>query len=120
MWFRFFTTEWHPFEDVVTFFLSCVWLVPFAFFISLTSAENSLPSYGATMSACTCIHFIINEILITYRYIFSAGEPVEADGSGKRSSNLLVACFKFLKRKQEELVPLERIFGDRHSGYKAL
>jgi hypothetical protein len=51
VWFRYFTQQWYPFEDVLTFFLLCVWIVPFSFFISLTSAESSLP-YG-TMSACT-------------------------------------------------------------------
>jgi len=47
LWFNFFTTTYFPFEDVFGFFLICVWMVPFAFFISLTTDDSNLPSYGA-------------------------------------------------------------------------
>jgi len=47
LWFNFFTTVYFQFEDVFGFFMLCVWTVPFAFFISLTTDDANLPSYGA-------------------------------------------------------------------------
>ena len=49
-WFRFFTTR-HGFRfaEIVSFFLLCVWLVPFQYFISLSASENTIPSFGRCM-----------------------------------------------------------------------
>lgn len=42
--FSYFTTVWHPFHEVLAFFTVCLWLVPFAFFVSLSANENVLPT----------------------------------------------------------------------------
>ncbi|CAO3699776.1 unnamed protein product [Rhizopus microsporus] len=43
LWFRYFTAHYKPFMDIAAFFGLCVWLVPFAYFISLSANDNALP-----------------------------------------------------------------------------
>lgn len=42
--FRYFSTVWHPFSEVLAFFTICLWMVPFAFFVSLSANDNVLPT----------------------------------------------------------------------------
>ncbi|XP_072022875.1 protein TEX261-like [Amphiura filiformis] len=42
--FRYFADVWHPFSEVLAFFTICLWLVPFAFFVSLSANDNVLPT----------------------------------------------------------------------------
>ncbi|CAH1782979.1 unnamed protein product [Owenia fusiformis] len=42
--FGYFSQVWHPFSEVLAFFTICLWLVPFAFFVSLSANENVLPT----------------------------------------------------------------------------
>ncbi|KAI8490292.1 hypothetical protein Bbelb_320300 [Branchiostoma belcheri] len=42
--FNYFATEWHPFSEVLGYFTVCLWLVPFAFFVSLSASELTLPT----------------------------------------------------------------------------
>jgi len=42
--FQFFAENYHPFSEVMTYFTLCLWLVPFAFFVSLSANENILPT----------------------------------------------------------------------------
>ncbi|KAI7907294.1 transmembrane adaptor Erv26-domain-containing protein [Cokeromyces recurvatus] len=44
LWFKYFTTHYRPFMDIAAFFGLCVWLVPFAYFISLSANDNALPT----------------------------------------------------------------------------
>eukprot|EP01125_Pyxidicula_operculata_P020200 TRINITY_DN7427_c0_g1_i1.p1 TRINITY_DN7427_c0_g1~~TRINITY_DN7427_c0_g1_i1.p1 ORF type:complete len:200 (+),score=22.00 TRINITY_DN7427_c0_g1_i1:42-641(+) len=43
LWFNHFTSVYYSFEDVLGFFILCVWSVPFSFFISLSTDETTLP-----------------------------------------------------------------------------
>ncbi|KAI8983805.1 transmembrane adaptor Erv26-domain-containing protein [Pilobolus umbonatus] len=43
LWFRYFTTYHIPFMDIAAFFGLCVWLIPLAYFISLSANDNALP-----------------------------------------------------------------------------
>ncbi len=45
LWFRHFTSteQFYPFSEILAFFLFCVWLVPFGFFVSLSANESALP-----------------------------------------------------------------------------
>ncbi|KAI9276509.1 transmembrane adaptor Erv26-domain-containing protein [Sporodiniella umbellata] len=43
LWFHYFTKHYRPFMDIAGFFGICVWLVPFAYFISLSANDNALP-----------------------------------------------------------------------------
>jgi hypothetical protein len=43
LWFKYFTTHYKPFMDIAAFFGLCVWLIPFAYFISLSANDNALP-----------------------------------------------------------------------------
>jgi len=45
VWFNYFTKYYFPFDEIVCFFVICVWAVPFEFFISLSANDNTLP-YG--------------------------------------------------------------------------
>ncbi|KAL5022194.1 hypothetical protein ScPMuIL_001349 [Solemya velum] len=42
--FSYFSTVFHPFSEVLAYFTLCLWLVPFAFFVSLSANENVLPT----------------------------------------------------------------------------
>eukprot|EP00959_Pyramimonas_sp_CCMP1952_P032726 686362-Pyramimonas_sp.AAC.1 len=44
MWLKHFMQHYHTVEYVMGFFLICVWMVPFGFFISLAANESVLPS----------------------------------------------------------------------------
>jgi hypothetical protein len=48
--FSFFGTNFYPFAEVMAYFTICQWMVPFAFFVSLSINENVLPmtSLGGT------------------------------------------------------------------------
>jgi len=63
------------FNEIASFFLVCVWLVPFGFFISMSANDNTLP----------------------YGIISSSGEEVTADGdtrefliTGSRDKSLMI------------------------------
>lgn len=65
--FTFFSTTYHSFTQVLAYFTLCLWLVPFALFVSLSANENVLPTVAVTERThllgnyyfITCIHFII-------------------------------------------------------------
>lgn len=42
--FSFFGENYYPFSEVMAYFTMCLWLVPFAFFVSLSANENVLPT----------------------------------------------------------------------------
>nr|XP_054766259.1 protein TEX261-like [Lytechinus pictus] len=42
--FSYFSDVWHPFSEVLAYFTLCLWLVPFAFFVSLSAGDNVLPT----------------------------------------------------------------------------
>lgn len=42
--FSHFSDVWYPFAEVLAYFTICLWLVPFAFFVSLSANENTLPT----------------------------------------------------------------------------
>jgi len=42
--FSFFGQNFYPFSEVMAYFTVCQWLVPFAFFVSLSANENVLPT----------------------------------------------------------------------------
>jgi len=47
--FTHFSRQWYPFGEVLAYFTMCLWLVPFAFFVSLSANENVLPTVSGTM-----------------------------------------------------------------------
>ncbi|XP_015230917.1 protein TEX261 [Cyprinodon tularosa] len=76
MAFQYFAQEYYPFSEVLSYFTICLWVIPFAFFVSLSAGENVLPS---TMQQG-------DDVVSNY---FTKGKR------GKRSGILLV--FSFLK-----------------------
>jgi len=42
--FSHFGEKYYPFSEVMAYFTVCMWLVPFAFFVSLSANENVLPT----------------------------------------------------------------------------
>jgi len=42
--FQYFTTVYYPFPEILAYFTICLWLIPFAFFISLSINEYTLPT----------------------------------------------------------------------------
>jgi len=46
--FSHFSSVYYPFSEVMGYFTICLWIVPFAFFVSLSANENVLPSYAET------------------------------------------------------------------------
>jgi len=45
--FSHFGENYHPFPEVMAYFTLCQWLVPFAFFVSLSANENVLPTMSS-------------------------------------------------------------------------
>lgn len=46
--FSYFGSVYHPFSEVIGYFTLCLWLVPFALFVSLSANENVLPTHAET------------------------------------------------------------------------
>ncbi|XP_067004783.1 protein TEX261 [Anabrus simplex] len=46
--FQYFATVYYPFTEVMAYFTLCLWLVPFALFVSLSANENILPTLAET------------------------------------------------------------------------
>ncbi|KAI8789650.1 protein TEX261 [Biomphalaria glabrata] len=44
MAFIYFSNNWYPFSEILAYFTVCLWLVPFAFFVSLSANEYVLPT----------------------------------------------------------------------------
>uniref|UniRef100_A0A6M2DWW1 Protein TEX261 n=1 Tax=Xenopsylla cheopis TaxID=163159 RepID=A0A6M2DWW1_XENCH len=42
--FMFFAENYHPFSEVMAYFILCLWLVPFSLFVSLSANDNVLPT----------------------------------------------------------------------------
>ncbi|XP_041368356.1 protein TEX261-like isoform X2 [Gigantopelta aegis] len=51
--FAHFSEVWYPFSEVLAYFTLCLWLVPFAFFVSLSANENVLPTVGEVQPVST-------------------------------------------------------------------
>ncbi|KAF4518415.1 hypothetical protein B566_EDAN002068 [Ephemera danica] len=47
MAFQFFSTVYFSFSEVLSYFTLCLWVVPFALFVSLSANENTLPTVEA-------------------------------------------------------------------------
>jgi len=45
--FSHFGENYYPFSEVMAYFTLCMWLVPFAFFVSLSANENVLPTMNS-------------------------------------------------------------------------
>jgi len=43
--FNFFSEVYFPINEVLTYFVICLWVIPFTFFISLSASDNVLPSH---------------------------------------------------------------------------
>ncbi|OZJ06044.1 hypothetical protein BZG36_01146 [Bifiguratus adelaidae] len=48
LWFTYFSSHYEPFMDIASFFGIMVWLVPFAYFISLSANDAVLPTSDVT------------------------------------------------------------------------
>lgn len=85
--FQHFASVWYPFSEVLAYFTLCLWLLPFAFFVSLSANENVLPT-AATGTA-------------------TDGSEPSYDYPGQNSSRRqgLLALFNFLSRKKDEYLP---------------
>uniref|UniRef100_A0A1B6DTA1 Protein TEX261 n=1 Tax=Clastoptera arizonana TaxID=38151 RepID=A0A1B6DTA1_9HEMI len=46
--FQYFNGVYHSFSEVMAYFTLCLWLVPFALFVSLSANENVLPTMAET------------------------------------------------------------------------
>jgi hypothetical protein len=95
LWFRYFLYDYKsPYltlEYVIGFFLITVWLVPFAYFISLAANESVLPGAGGPSTSYG-------------GYVRQDTDPTHM-GGGKRSRGTLLGIFNFLKRKRDDILP---------------
>uniref|UniRef100_A0A7S4F6P2 Protein TEX261 n=1 Tax=Chrysotila carterae TaxID=13221 RepID=A0A7S4F6P2_CHRCT len=81
-WAMHFLYHFHQVTHVLCFFLCCVWLVPFGFFISLSINESTLPDVQAA----------------------SASE-VYSEGSRSRQKSGIVSAFSFMQQKRDDMMP---------------
>eukprot|EP00026_Physarum_polycephalum_P017751 Phypoly_transcript_19082.p1 GENE.Phypoly_transcript_19082~~Phypoly_transcript_19082.p1 ORF type:complete len:205 (+),score=14.60 Phypoly_transcript_19082:109-723(+) len=96
LWFWFFRENYLPFAQILSIFFLCVWLVPFAFFVSLSANENTLPYANPTIATAT-------------------GEYTTSAKRGK-TVGILLSIFTFFKRKSEDWIPQV----GRGGGHKSL
>ncbi|ESO93075.1 hypothetical protein LOTGIDRAFT_119829 [Lottia gigantea] len=55
--FSHFSQVWYPFSEVMAYFTVCLWLVPFAFFVSLSANEYVLPTTTASTDHLVSSYF---------------------------------------------------------------
>uniref|UniRef100_A0A7S0WN95 Protein TEX261 n=1 Tax=Pyramimonas obovata TaxID=1411642 RepID=A0A7S0WN95_9CHLO len=100
MWLKHFMQQYYTVEYVMGFFLICVWLVPFGFFISLAANESVLPMSGGGAAYGSS----------SDQGSWGGGGGVQefpADGAppaGKTKGGLL-SFMKFVKSKGERVLP---------------
>uniref|UniRef100_A0A8C5TXA4 Protein TEX261 n=1 Tax=Malurus cyaneus samueli TaxID=2593467 RepID=A0A8C5TXA4_9PASS len=82
--FQYFAEEFYLFSEVLAYFTFCLWLIPFAFFVSLSAGENVLPSTNPMIPIFP--PFPADDVVSNY---FTKGKR------GKRSGILLI--FSFIK-----------------------
>lgn len=84
--FDYFSSVWYPFSEILAYFTICLWILPFAFFVSLSASENVLPTASMAPE--------------------DSKEP-NYDYPGQRSSRRhgILALFNFLSRKTEGYLP---------------
>mmetsp|Transcript_40701 Transcript_40701/g.102450 ORF Transcript_40701/g.102450 Transcript_40701/m.102450 type:complete len:204 (-) Transcript_40701:29-640(-) len=83
LWFRYFTLNYYDFGEILSFFVCCVWLIPFGFFISLSANENTLPTLGSDGTSLS-----------------NAARSTE-----KKSVNRLLSFFSFMRQQKAGLLP---------------
>eukprot|EP00735_Rhodelphis_limneticus_P001578 TRINITY_DN12221_c0_g1::TRINITY_DN12221_c0_g1_i1::g.13031::m.13031 TRINITY_DN12221_c0_g1::TRINITY_DN12221_c0_g1_i1::g.13031 ORF type:complete len:240 (+),score=21.33,sp/Q5BJW3/TX261_RAT/37.93/1e-31,Erv26/PF04148.8/3.7e-51,GATA/PF00320.22/0.4 TRINITY_DN12221_c0_g1_i1:63-722(+) len=94
-WFHFFMYDdtryyTHRTATLVSFFVSCVWLIPFVFFLSLSANEQVLPmtpGQGGLYAAR------------------SQDEPFVSDHKPAKRTNYLLGMFGWLKEKKDAILP---------------
>lgn len=81
-----FSSVWYPFSEILAYFTICLWILPFAFFVSLSASENVLPT-ASTAS--------LGERELNFAY------------PGQKSSRRhgILALFSFLSKKTEGYLP---------------
>ncbi|XP_015771140.1 PREDICTED: protein TEX261-like [Acropora digitifera] len=81
-----FSSVWYPFSEILAYFTICLWILPFAFFVSLSASENVLPT-ASTAS--------LGEREPNFAY------------PGQKSSRRhgILALFSFLSKKTEGYLP---------------
>lgn len=90
VWIRFFFSRAHvSLEWALGFLLIMLWLVPFAFFISLAANESVLP--GAGVGSLGSAHTSRSDDALI--------------GGSKRSRSTLLGIFNFLRQKRDDILP---------------
>ncbi|TKC33229.1 hypothetical protein EI555_013747 [Monodon monoceros] len=79
--FQFFAEECYPFSEVLAYFTFYLWIIPFAFFVSLSARENVLPATMQPGDDVVSSHFTKGkrgkrlEILVVFSFIKGAILP---------------------------------------------
>ncbi len=97
LWFRHFTSAdtYYPFSEILAFFLFCVWIVPFGFFVSLSANDSALPHVGSTSDLLSSVRKTPN----------SDGNGLLPGSEGKSSHSIVRRFFDFLSGLISKLVP---------------
>lgn len=109
-WFLFLRQTYFPFEEVCAYFVILVWLVPFIFFISISSNDTALP-HGATISASTCCtapttHLYFVPVIIAHLHYEVHSNP-----------HILYLCVIVLEKTLETSAAGEVVEGDRRHNF---
>ncbi len=95
VWFRYFHVyQGFTFTEILAYFTICVWLIPFTFFISLSSNDNFLP--GISLGDGTGSSGWRNQ---------NGGEDSMGSKPRMRTVNRLLSIFNFLRKKRQDLLP---------------
>ena len=88
LWFRHFTSSdvYYPFGEILAFFLFCVWIVPFGFFVSLSASDSALPHVGSSDN-------LLGALRKTPSSLSSSTDSGLLPGSEGKSSHSLVRRF---------------------------
>ena len=94
LWFYYFAHYYAEPEDVIAFFVCCVWLVPFTLFVSLSAGEDILPfTRGGGDESVS---------------MGEDGKERREEGSKKKTSNVLLSILKYFAKQKESLLPSQQ------------
>jgi len=104
-WFRFFHLyQGFAFTEILAFFTICIWLVPFGFFVSLSSTDSMLPGIHLGAGAGGVGVWRSSAGADFGSQELDASELV-GGSKPRRSVNRLLWLFNFLRKKRQEILP---------------
>ena len=104
VWFSYFTDHyWFKFQEVASFFIVCVWAVPFMLFVSLSASENTLPSVANQF--LSLFPSVVYILVSTHDLDPNSPLAENAKRRGDKFGSIVKSLLNVVLAKKDELLP---------------